>query len=151
MKVIAQNKKAYHDYFIEEKFEAGISLTGTEVKSIRASRVNIKESYIDVEGVELFILGMHIAPYEMGSYSNVDPLRKRKLLMHKREIIKLESLRSRDGYTLVPLSVYLNERGLVKLEIGVAKGKKAYDKRETIAKKESDLKIRQHLREKQKY
>jgi SsrA-binding protein len=151
MKTISQNKKAFFDYFIEEKFEAGISLIGTEVKSVRNARVNIKESYIDIVNGEMFINGMHISPYEMGSYSNTDPLRKRKLLMHRREIMKLANYVSRDGYTLVPTQIYFNERGLIKIEIGLAKGKKNYDKRESIAKKESDRRIEQHLKNKDRY
>lgn len=132
-KLIANNKKAFFDYFIEEKYEAGISLHGTEVKSIRMGKCSIKESYIQIENGEVFIYGMHISPYEKGNIFNKDPLRIKKLLLHKLEIRKLERQVQVAGYTIVPLNVYL-DRGLVKVEIGLAKGKKLYDKRETIAK-----------------
>ena len=125
--------KAFFDYFIEEKSEAGISLHGTEVKSIRMGKCSIKESYIQIENGEVFIYGMHISPYEKGNIFNKDPLRIKKLLLHKLEIRKLERQVQVAGYTIVPLNVYL-DRGLVKVEIGLAKGKKLYDKRETIAK-----------------
>lgn len=136
-KIISNNKKAYYDYFIEEKIEAGIELHGTEVKSIKNGKCSIKESYIKIENGECFIIGMNISPYENGNIWNVEPLRTRKLLLHKAEIRKLESIVAVKGYTLVPLSVY-NLNGLIKIEIGVAKGKHNYDKRNTI--KERDIK-----------
>lgn len=135
IKQIANNKKAYHDYFIEEKYEAGIALAGTEVKSLRAGKCSIKESFISVDDGEVFISHMHITPYEQGNIFNKDPLRKRKLLLHRYEINKLLGKQKEKGYTIVPLSVYL-KNGLVKLEIGLARGKKLYDKRDDIAKKD---------------
>lgn len=135
VKLIANNKKAYFDYFIEDKYEAGIELFGTEVKSLRMGRCSIKESFIRIERGEVYVYGMHISPYEKGNIFNKDPLRVRKLLLHKREIYKLSGEIAQKGYTLVPLSVYL-KGSLVKVEIGLAKGKKLYDKRETIAKKD---------------
>lgn len=135
VKMIANNKKAYFDYFIEDKYEAGIELFGTEVKSLRMGRCSIKESFIRIERGEVYVYGMHISPYEKGNIFNKDPLRVRKLLLHKREIYKLSGEIAQKGYTLVPLSVYL-KGSLVKVEVGLAKGKKLYDKRETIAKKD---------------
>ena len=135
VKLIANNKKAYHDYFIEEKYEAGISLFGTEVKSIRMGKCSIKEAYIHVVNGEAFIYGMNVTPYEKGNIFNKDPLRERKLLLHKVEINKIAGKQSEKGYTLMPLTVYL-KHGKVKVEIGVAKGKKLYDKRAEIAKKD---------------
>lgn len=146
-KLIANNKKAFFDYFIEEKYEAGISLHGTEVKSLRMGKCSIKESYIQIEKGEVYIYGMNISPYEKGNIFNKDPLRVRKLLLHKQEINKLDAGVKVKGYTIVPLNVYL-DRGLVKVEIGLAKGKKLYDKRDTLAKNdmkreaEKDFKIR---------
>ena len=137
-KLVANNKKARHDYFIDEVYEAGIVLTGTEIKSVRMGRVSIKESYAKLENGELFILGMNISPYEHGNRFNVDPLRPRKLLLHKREIMKLNGLVTRKGYTLVPLTMYINEDGRAKMEIAVARGKKLYDKREAIAKRDAN-------------
>ena len=134
-RLIANNKKAYHDYFIEEKYEAGISLHGTEVKSLRMGKCSIKESFLRIENGELFIYGMHVSPYEKGNIFNKDPLRVKKLLMHKSEIHKLQGKIAEKGYTLVPLQVYL-KGGLVKVEIGRARGKKLYDKRQDIAKKD---------------
>lgn len=134
-KLVANNKKAYFDYFIEDKYETGIALHGTEVKSVRMGRCSIKEAYIKVENGEVFIYGMHISPYEKGNIFNKDPLRTKKLLMHRYEINKIFAKIQQKGYTLVPLQVYL-KKGLVKLEIGVAKGKKLYDKRADIAKKD---------------
>lgn len=135
VKLIANNKKAFHDYFIEDKYEAGISLAGTEVKSLRQGKCSIKESFIRIEKGEVFIYGMHISPYEKGNIFNKDPLRVRKLLLHKYEINKMAGKIAEKGYTLVPLQVYF--RGsLVKVEIGLAKGKKLYDKRQDIAKKD---------------
>lgn len=134
-RLIVNNKKAYHDYFIEEKYEAGISLHGTEVKSLRMGKCSIKESFLRIENGELFIYGMHVSPYEKGNIFNKDPLRVKKLLMHKSEIHKLQGKIAEKGYTLVPLQVYL-KGGLVKVEIGLARGKKLYDKRQDIAKKD---------------
>ena len=134
-KLIANNKKAYHDYFIEEKYETGIALHGTEVKSLRMGKCSIKESFVRIENGEVFIYGMHISPYEKGNIFNKDPLRVRKLLMHKSEIGKMMGRIKEKGYTVVPLQVYF--RGsLAKVEIGLAKGKKLYDKRQEIAKKD---------------
>lgn len=135
IKLIANNKKAYHDFFIEEKFEAGISLFGTEIKSIRLGKVSIKESYIEINKGEAYIIGMNISPYEKGNIFNKDPLRTRKLLLHKAEINTLLGKSSEKGYTIMPLQVYLKD-GKCKVEIGLAKGKKLYDKREAIAKKD---------------
>ena len=134
-KLIANNKKAYHDYFILEKYEAGIVLHGTEVKSLRMGKCSIKEAFIRIEDGEMFIYGMHISPYEKGNIFNKDPLRVRKLLLHKNEINKLFGKMKEQGNTLVPLKVYFSD-SLVKVEIGLAKGKKMYDKREDIAKKD---------------
>lgn len=136
-KLIAQNKKAYHDYFIEETIQAGISLAGTEVKSLRMGKCSLKESYIQIKEEQAFIYNMHISPYEQGNRYNVDPLRERKLLLHKQEIRKLIGYTTQKGLTLVPLQIYINEKGLVKMEIAVARGKKLYDKREDIAKRDA--------------
>ncbi|MBQ4504121.1 MAG: SsrA-binding protein SmpB [Firmicutes bacterium] len=136
-KLLANNKKARHDYFIEEVYEAGLVLTGTEIKSLRQGRVNLKESYAKIEKGEVFIYNMHISPYEQGNRYNVDPLRERKLLLHKQEIRKLIGYTTQKGLTLVPLQIYINEKGLVKMEIAVARGKKLYDKREDIAKRDA--------------
>ena len=135
IRIIANNKKAYHDYFIEENYEAGIALHGTEVKSLRMGKCSVKESFIRIENEEVFIYGMHISPYEKGNIFNKDPLRVKKLLLHKGEIRKLRGKIAEKGYTLVPLKVYFNG-SLVKVEIGLAKGKKLYDKRQDIAKKD---------------
>ena len=146
-RLIANNKKAYHDYFIEETYEAGIALVGTEVKSLRMGKCSIKESFVRIEDDGVYILGMHISPYEKGNIFNKDSLRTRKLLLHKREINKLRGAIAQKGYTIVPLQVYFKE-SLVKVEIGLAKGKKLYDKRTDIAKKdqrreaERDFKVR---------
>ena len=146
-RLVANNKKAYHDYFIEEKYEAGISLAGTEVKSLRMGKCSIKEAFIRIERGEVFVYGMHISPYEKGNIFNKDPLRVRKLLLHRAEINKMEGKIAEKGFTLVPLRVYF-KGSLVKVEIGVAKGKKLYDKRQDIAKKdqkreaERDFKVR---------
>ena len=134
-KLIANNKKARHDYFIEETYEAGISLAGTEVKSLRTGKCSIKEAFVKVEKGEVYIYGMHISPYEKGNLFNKDPLRVRKLLLHKYEIRKLLGQMTTKGYTIVPLTVYFSG-SLVKLEIGLARGKKLYDKRQDIAKKD---------------
>lgn len=147
IKLIANNKKAFHEYFIEEKLEAGISLAGTEVKSVRQGKVSIKEAYVDIKNGEAFICGMNISPYEKGNIFNKDPLRIRKLLLHKTEIRRLDQSLARQGYTIVPLEVYL-KKGRVKVQIGLARGKKLYDKRETESKKsqqreaEKDFKLR---------
>ena len=145
-RVVANNKKARHDYFIEETYEAGIVLTGTEIKSIRQGKVNIKESYAKIEDGEMILYGMHISPYEHGNRFNVDPLRPRKLLLHKQEIRKLIGYTTLKGLTLVPLRMYINEKGLAKLEIAVARGKKDYDKRNTIAKRDADRRMQQAMR-----
>ena len=134
-KLIANNKKARFDYFIEDTYEAGIALHGTEVKSLRMGKCSIKESFIRIEKGEMFVYNMHISPYEKGNIFNKDPLRVRKLLLHKYEINKLQAQMAQKGYTIVPLNVYFN-KGLVKVEIGLAKGKKLYDKRQDIAKKD---------------
>lgn len=135
VKLIANNKKAYHDYFIDDTFETGISLAGTEVKSLRMGKCSIKESFIRIENGEVFVYGMHISPYEKGNIFNKDPLRTRKLLMHRYEINKLMGKIKEKGMTLVPLKVYF-KGSLVKVEIGLARGKKLYDKRQDIAKKD---------------
>ncbi len=146
-KLIANNKKAYHDYFIEDKYEAGICLHGTEVKSLRLGKCSIKEAFIRIENEEVFVYNMHISPYEKGNIFNKDPLRVKKLMLHKNEINKLLGQTTVKGYTLVPLQVYF-KNGLVKVEIGLAKGKKLYDKRQDITKKdqrreaEKEFKIR---------
>ncbi len=141
----ANNKKAYFDYFIEEKYETGIELYGTEVKSIRQGKVSIKEAFIRIENGEVFVYGMHVTPYEQGNIFNKDPLRPKKLLMHKREIMKLLGQIKEKGYTLVPLQVYI-KNGLVKVEIGLARGKKNYDKRETTAKKELNREMERNFK-----
>jgi SsrA-binding protein len=137
IKLIAQNKKAYHDYFIEETLEAGIALTGTEVKSIRAGRANLRESYASVQDGELFLIGAHISPYEQGNIHNHDPLRTRKLLVHARELRRLHGKVKVAGYTLVPTKMYFKD-GRAKVEIGLAKGKALYDKRQSLATKEAE-------------
>ena len=144
-KIIADNRKARHDYFVIETYEAGIELFGTEVKSLRAGGVNLKDSYCEVDGGELFALGVHISPYEQGNIFNRDPLRPKKLLMHKREIMKLHGLVSREGYTLVPLSLYFKGSN-VKLALGLCKGKKLYDKRDDAARRDADRTIEQHMK-----
>ena len=140
IKIAAQNRKAHHDYFVEDRYEAGIELFGTEVKSIRAGTLNLKDSYCTVKGGELFVHSMHISPYEHGNIFNRDPVRVRRLLMHKREIAKLHALVKQDGYALVPLTVYL-KGSRVKLEIALAKGKKLYDKRQVSAEKDAKRSI----------
>ncbi|MCI8648441.1 MAG: SsrA-binding protein SmpB [Firmicutes bacterium] len=144
--VVANNKKVRHDYFIEDTYEAGIVLTGTEIKSIRQGKVNIKESYAKIEDGEMIIYGMHISPYEHGNRFNVEPLRPRKLLLHKREIRKLIGYTTLKGLTLVPLRMYINEKGRAKLELAVARGKKDYDKRNAIAKRDADRRMQQAMR-----
>ena len=147
MKLVANNKKAYHDYFVDEKIEAGLVLHGTEVKSLRMGKCSIKESFIRIENGEMFVYGMHISPYEKGNIFNKDPLRVKKLLLHKSEINKLTGKIKEKGFTIVPLQVYFKD-GKAKIEIGLCRGKKLYDKRQDIAKKdmkreaEKDFKIR---------
>lgn len=148
-KVVAQNKKAYHDYFIEETYEAGIVLQGTEIKSIRASRINLKDSYARIHNGEMFLYSMHVSPYEQGNRYNHDPLRTRKLLLHKKQINTLIGETKEAGYALVPLKVYL-KNGFAKVLIGLAKGKKKYDKREDLKQKEAKREIERVFREKQK-
>ncbi len=148
VKVVARNKKAYHDFFIEEKYEAGIELMGTEVKSIRNSRVNLREGYIKVENGELLLYNVHVSTYEQGNRYNHDPLRTRKLLMHRREINRLFGKVKEKGYTLVPLQMYI-KKGLIKVEVGLARGKKKHDKREVIAEKTAQREIERAFKEKQ--
>ena len=145
IKVIAKNKKAVHDYFVLETFEAGIELFGTEVKSIRGGKVNLKDSWCLIEKGEIFACGMHISPYEQGNIFNRDPLRKKRLLMHKREINRLFAKVKQEGLTIVPLTVYFL-KGRAKLEIGLCKGKKNYDKRETAAKNDAKRDIERHIK-----
>ena len=145
-KTIADNRKARHDYFVEEVYEAGIELFGTEVKSLRAGGVNLKDSYCEIDGGEMFALGVHISPYDHGNIFNRDPLRPKRLLMHKREIMKLTGLVSRDGYTLVPLSLYF-KGSYVKMAIGLCKGKKLYDKRDSMAKRDADRIIERTMKD----
>lgn len=148
LKTISQNKKAWHDYFIEESYEAGISLSGTEVKSIRNGGVNLKDSYATVEKGEVFINNMHISPYEKGNIFNKDPMRKRKLLLHNYEINKLIGYIQQKGYTLIPVSVYL-KGSLVKIQLGVAKGKQLHDKRHAIAERDAQRDIQREMRNKE--
>ena len=148
--LIANNKKAYHDFFIEATYEAGIALFGTEVKSVRMGKCSIKEAYVQIRNKEVFISGMNISPYEKGNIFNKDPLRERKLLLHDYEINKLEAEVSRKGYTIVPLTVYL-KKGLVKCSIGLARGKKLYDKRESIAKKDAMREAQRDFKDSNKY
>jgi SsrA-binding protein len=147
IKTLAENRKARHDYFIEETYEAGIELFGTEVKSVKLGKANLKDSYAEVKNGEVYLHNLHISPYEKGNIFNRDPLRPRRLLLHKSEIRRLAGLVSQQGYTLVPLSLY-QVRGLVKVQLAVAKGKKLYDKREDIAKRDARREIERHLREK---
>lgn len=149
-KVIANNKKARHEYFIEETYEAGISLKGTEVKSIRLGMVNLKDGYAEIKDGEVILHNVHISPYEKGNIFNVDSTRPRKLLLHKREIRKLIGYINQKGLTLIPLQLYINDRGLVKLQLALAKGKKIHDKRDTIAKKDAQRRIQKELRQRQK-
>ena len=142
-KIIAQNKKAYHDYFVDETYEAGIALFGTQFKSIRAGQVNLKDSYCVIDAGELFATGIHVSPYEKGNIFNREPLRDRKLLMHKREIMKLHGLISQKGFTLIPLSLYFSGSN-VKVELGLCRGKKLYDKRDDAAKKQADRDIERY-------
>lgn len=146
VKIIAQNKKAHHDYFIEDTLECGMSLLGTEVKAIRNGQINLKDSYAQVKGGELFIIGVHISPYEQGNINNHEPFRTRKLLAHSREIKKLGSLQQTDGYSLIPLRVYFKQ-GKVKMELAVAKGKKLYDKRHSIAQRDANREMDRRKKE----
>ncbi|MBQ8868360.1 MAG: SsrA-binding protein SmpB [Oscillospiraceae bacterium] len=146
---IAQNRKAFHDYFIDESFEAGIELFGTEVKSIRAGTVNLKDSYCEIDKGELFVHGMHISPYEKGNIFNRDPMRVKKLLMHKREINRLFGLIKRDGYTLIPLSLYF-KGSRVKMSLGLCRGKKLYDKRSDAAARDAKREIERNLKSRQR-
>lgn len=146
IKPVAQNKKAYHEYFVEESYECGLALKGTEVKSMRQGRVNLKESFCMIRNNEIFAEGMHISPYEQGSVFNTDPLRPKKLLMHKNEIRKLAGLVSRQGYTLIPLKVYLND-GRMKLELGLCRGKHLHDKRDAAAAKDAQREMERAMRQ----
>ncbi|KFZ40179.1 MULTISPECIES: SsrA-binding protein SmpB [Thermoactinomyces] len=146
VKVIAKNKKAFHDYEIKEQYEAGIVLTGTEIKSVRKGSVNLRDAYARIENGEAFVIGMHISPFEQGNRFNVDPTRTRKLLMHKKEIDKLYGLIKTKGLTLVPLDIHLRN-GFAKLQLGLARGKKLYDKRATAAKRDAERMIERKLKE----
>lgn len=146
LQTVAQNKKAYHDYFVEESMEAGIELFGTEVKSARKGKINLKDAWCSVDDGELFVNGMHISPYEQGNIFNRDPYRVRRLLMHKKEIHRLLGLTKQDGYTLIPLSAYFN-RGRLKIQVGLCKGKKNYDKREVMAKRDAQRNIERTLKD----
>lgn len=148
-RIIAQNKKAWHEYFVDEKYEAGIALFGTEVKSIRAGAVNLKDAYCDIKDGEIYVKGMHVSPYEQGNIFNKDPLRDKKLLMHKREILKLHGLVAQKGFTLIPLSLYFSGSH-VKVEIGLCRGKKLYDKRDDAAKRDADRVIERSMRDRNK-
>ncbi|NLG85278.1 MAG: SsrA-binding protein SmpB [Firmicutes bacterium] len=146
-KTIVTNRQARHDYFILETFEAGLALTGTEVKSLRAGRGNLKDSFAEIRGGEVFLVNCHISPYEFGNRFNHDPLRPRKLLLHKAEIRRLYGKTREKGLTLIPLELYFNERGRVKVELALAKGKKIYDKREEIARRDAERRARREGRE----
>lgn len=148
-KTVARNKKAYHEYFILETFEAGVELFGTEVKSIRAGRVNLKDAWCSIENGEIFVNGMHISPYEKGNIFNRDPLRVKRLLMHKREILRLHGLAKERGLTLIPLSVYFR-KGKAKIAVGLCKGKKLYDRRAATAEKETGRELERELKERYK-
>lgn len=145
IKVIAENRKAYHDYSIEEKLEAGIELSGTEVKSVRAGKMNLSDSYILVKDAELWLVGTHISPFEQGNRFNKDPLRTRRLLMHKREIMRLYGVVKQEGLTLVPTKSYF-KNGRIKIEVGIAKGKKNYDKREALSEKQANRDIDRQMK-----
>lgn len=147
IKQITVNRKARHDYFVEETYECGIALAGTEVKSLRAGAVNLKDSYCSVDGGELFVNGMHISPYEQGNIFNRDPMRKRKLLMHRREILKLFGYVKRDGYSLIPLNLYF-KGSRVKLELGLCRGKKLHDKRDDLARRDASREMERAMKEK---
>jgi SsrA-binding protein len=148
-RLIAQNKKAFHDYHVEETLEAGIALTGTEVKSLRQGKVNLRDAYAQVRGSEVFLVGVHISPYEQGNIFNHDPLRERKLLLHGREISRLSGKVQQAGYALVPTKMYFKE-GRAKVEIGLARGKKQYDKRQDLAKRDAQREVERSLRDRQK-
>ncbi len=150
IKMVANNKKAYHDYFIDEKYEAGIELFGTEVKSVRMGKCSVKEAFVKIENGQVYVYGMHISPYEKGNIFNKDPLRVRKLLLHKAEIMKLNGKVTQKGYTLVPLQVYF-KGSLVKVEIGLARGKKLYDKRADLAKKDQRRELEKDFKVKNLY
>lgn len=147
IKIVAENRKVFHDYFIDEKLEAGIELSGTEVKSIRLGKINLSDSYIMVKDCEIWLVGAHISPFEQGNRFNKDPMRTRKLLMHKKEILRLYGVVKQDGLTLVPTKSYL-KNGRIKIEVGVAKGKKDYDKRDTVAKRQANREIDRSMKEK---
>ena len=149
IRTVAQNRKAYHDYFVEEKYECGIALFGTEVKSIRQGKVNLKESWAQIRKGEVWVEGMHISPYEQGNIYNRDPLRPKKLLLHRSEIRKLDSQVMRQGFTLVPLEMYLKD-GKVKVQLGLCKGKQLHDKRDSMAQRDSQRELQRALRQKQK-
>ena len=150
LETVARNKKAYHDYFVLESFEAGIELFGTEVKSVRQGKVNLKDAWCSIEKGEIYVNGMHISPYEFGNIFNRDPMRKRRLLMHKREINRLYGTLKQQGLTLIPLSAYFN-RGRLKIQVGLCKGKKNYDKRESIAHKDAEREAARELRSRNNY
>ena len=150
LETVARNKKAYHDYFVLESFEAGIELFGTEVKSVRQGKVNLKDAWCGIEKGEIYVNGMHISPYEFGNIFNRDPMRKRRLLMHKREINRLYGQLKQQGLTLIPLSAYFN-RGRLKIQVGLCKGKKNYDKRESIARKDAEREAARELRSRNQY
>lgn len=149
IRIVVQNRKVYHDYFVEEKIECGVALFGTEVKSIRAGRANLKESWAQVRNGEVWVEGMHISPYEQGNIFNRDPLRPKKLLLHKNEIRKIDGIVMRQGYTLIPTEMYLKD-GRVKVLLGICRGKQVHDKRDAIAKRDSDREIQRALRNRQK-
>ena len=145
-KIVAQNKKAWHDYFVDEKYEAGVALSGTEIKSIRRGAVNLKDSYCSFKNGEMFAVGVHISPYEQGNRFNHEPLREKKLLMHKREIMKLQGLVQQKGFTLIPLSLYFSG-SYVKMEVGLCRGKKLYDKRDSDAERQANRDIDRHMKD----
>jgi len=149
MKIVAQNRKAFHDYFIEETLEAGMVLTGTEVKSLRDAKANLMDSYVLIKDNEVFLFNCHISPYTHGNIMNHDPVRTRKLLLHKKELMKLQAKAAQKGYSVIPLKLYFKD-GRAKAEIGLAKGKKQYEKRETIKKKEADREIQREMRSRNK-
>ena len=149
IKTVAQNRKAFHDYFVEERYECGLALFGTEVKSMRLGRVSLKESWAVIRRGEVWVEGMHISPYEQGNQFNRDPMRPKKLLLHKAEIRKLDGLVARQGYTLVPLEIYLKD-GRMKVQLGLCKGKQQHDKREDIAKRDANRDIQRALRDRQR-
>ena len=149
IKVIAENRKAFHDYFVEQRYEAGIILTGTEIKSIRAGKVNLKDSYAEINNGEVWLNQMHISPYEQGNRFNHNPLRKRKLLLNRSEIAKITGKVQQQGMTLIPLKIYLKQ-GLAKIELGLCKGKKTYDKREDLAKRDAKRQMERDLRDRTK-